>query len=1624
KMQRQQFERHMTILPCHACGGARLNPQARSVFLTTSHPKFAERPERSLPEVCNLAISDAGLFFSDMKLNEIEQTIAAEVLKEVHGRLGFLLNVGLEYLSLGRTAPTLSGGESQRIRLAGQVGCGLVGVTYILDEPSIGLHPRDNDRLLQTLHQLRDLGNTVVVVEHDEDTMRAADRILDFGPGPGVRGGKLVGDGTLDEVKAAPESLTGKYLSGELKIETPTERRAPTDKKLTVVNATHNNLKGVTVDVPLGVFVVVTGVSGSGKSSLIVDVLSEVLHRDLNAGNGRPGEHEKIDGLEHLDKLIAIDQSPIGRTPRSNPSTYIKVWDDIRNLYSMMAESKARGYQPGRFSFNVPGGRCEACEGNGSNKLEMDFLADVWVVCPVCEGKRFNRETLQVKFKGKTIAEVLDLDVAQALEHFSEVTPVAAKLQTLHDVGLDYLKLGQPSPTLSGGEAQRIKLARELVKRSTGRTLYLLDEPTTGLHFADIHKLIDVLQSFVKNGNTVLVIEHNLDVIKTADWIIDVGPEGGAAGGRIVVTGTPETIAACEESHTGKSLALHLEREKALAASLSGKPVKATKKKKAAPEKSILGNGKKPLGAEGLKSIVVQGASQHNLKHIDVEIPRDRMTVCCGLSGSGKSSFSMDTVYAEGQRRYIESLSAYARQFVGQMQKPKVEHISGLSPAIAIEQKNLGASPRSTVGTVTEIYDYLRVLYARLGTPYCPECEIPVGTQTSDQIVDQVLENPPGTRLYLMAPLEVQTGEKYEHHWDDLRAKGYSRVRINGATHSLEKPPKIDRRRKHNVEVVIDRVVVKPEARSRIADTVETALSFGRGVMRSVVADEAIPEEQWPVTVYSQHLACRSCGTSFEPLTPHHFSFNSALGWCPSCEGLGTQLGAHPAALLRDPKLSLRQGAVALWPDVRRPLAGAMLEAFGRGSGVPLDVPYEQLGSKARRLILHGTGERWYEVFASGAGMTGTPPADGGPALFRFQYKGLYPALDEACRVAPTLRSKFDELIDEVDCSTCSGSRLRADAGAVRFLGKTIDDVCRAPLGQTLEFFSHMELDARTKKVAGELVREIVNRVKFLVDVGLDYLTIRRSAPTLSGGEAQRIRLASQIGSGLTGVLYVLDEPTIGLHPRDNTRLIKALEHLRDLGNTLLLVEHDKEVIAGADMLLDFGPGAGEFGGEVVARGTPAQVAKQKGSITGPYLSGKKGIPVPIRRRMQSRLSLIGDGASPSTRATKKGTKPAAKAAPKVDLLEFGGSATPPISPPGDGWLEVRGARHHNLRNVDAAVPLGTLTAVVGVSGGGKSSLVEDVLYKATSKHLHRTRATPGAHDAILGLDLVNKVVRVDQQPLGNSPTSTPATYTGVFDMIRELYAQLPEAKKRGYTARRFSFNVAGGRCETCEGSGQKLIEMHFLPDVWVECDACQGRRYNAETLTVMFRNHSISDVLEMSCKQALELFQNFPKIRRVLQMLVDVGLDYLKLGQSAPTLSGGEAQRVKLAAELGRPDTGRTLYLLDEPTTGLHFDDLAKLLEVLHRLVDLGNTVVVIEHNLDIIKSADWLIEIGPEAGEAGGRVVMSGTPEDLAEYTKLVNERGPGLHGQAPYRSHTGEALAPVLAAGPHRDRKVFDL
>jgi excinuclease ABC subunit A len=943
----------------------------------------------------------------------------------------------------------------------------------------------------------------------------------------------------------------------------------------------------------------------------------------------------------------------------------------------------------------------------------------------------------------------------------------------------------------------------------------------------------------------------------------------------------------------------------------------------------------------GSDKLVIHGAREHNLKNITLELPRNRLIVFTGLSGSGKSSLAFDTIYAEGQRRYVESLSAYARQFLGQMEKPDVDFIEGLSPAISIDQRSASKNPRSTVGTITEIYDYLRVLYARIGHPHCPKCGRAIGRQTPEQIVDQVMQLPEGTRFQVLAPVVRGRKGEYEKLLGDLAHKGFVRARVDGDLRDLGEPIRLERHYKHTIEVVVDRLVAKPDIRRRVADSIETALQLTDGI--AAIAVQVDGKED--VQTFSQKLACTFDGISFDELAPRNFSFNSPYGACQTCDGLGTRLEVDPELVVPDRDLSIDEGAIAPWAGSRLEYWYRVLEAVAEAEGFSTETPWKRLPKKARDVVLYGSDKEIYVRYRNRYGRT---------RAYWTTYEGAMPVVERrhAETDSDSQREKLEQFMREIPCRACGGARLRPETLAVSVGGLNIAQLTSRSIRDTLEFFDEVDLSEREQMIAERLVKEIRSRLGFLVDVGLDYLTLDRASATLAGGEAQRIRLATQIGSGLVGVLYILDEPSIGLHQRDNRRLIDTLERLRDLGNTLVIVEHDEATIHAADWIVDIGPGAGELGGEIVYSGDLGGLVECEQSVTGAFLSGRRVIPTPEVRRT-----------------------------------------------PGERWLRVLGARQHNLKEIDLGVPLGLLVCVTGVSGSGKSTLIQEVLLRALMQKIYRSRVLPGKHRKLVGWEHIDKVVDIDQSPIGRTPRSNPATYTGVFDHVRNLFSQVPEARVRGYRPGRFSFNVRGGRCESCAGDGQIKIEMHFLPDVYVTCEVCKGRRYNRETLEVKYKGRSIADVLEMSVDEALEFFQNIPVIKRYLQTLADVGLGYVKLGQPAPTLSGGEAQRIKLGSELQKRATGNTFYVLDEPTTGLHFEDVRKLLAVLQRLVAAGNTIVVIEHNLDVVKTADWIVDLGPEGGEAGGWIVAAGPPEAVA----------------ADPRSYTGRFLAEVLGRLP---------
>jgi len=1539
----RHLQKFMAEQTCRGCGGARLRKEALAVH-------FRDQP---ITHFATMGVDAAAAAFADDFADPRENLIGSGILRELRARLGFLKNVGLGYLTLDRSAATLSGGEAQRVRLATQVGAGLQGVLYVLDEPSIGLHARDHHLLLGTLHDLRDRRNTVCVVEHDRDTMLASDWIVDVGPGAGREGGRIVAEGPAADVVTKGTSLTARWLRGEERIEIPATRRPGSGKALRIEGAAQFNLKDVDVEIPLGCLVGVTGVSGSGKSTLVHLILRRELARRLHGAEEVPGAHKKLLGIEHLDKVIEIDQAPIGRTPRSNPATYTGVWDLIRDLFANQTESLARGYKKGRFSFNVAGGRCEACGGAGVRTIEMQFLADVEVTCEECGGRRFNRETLEILWGGKNVHQLLETPIGELVELFKNVPRVKRILRTLADIGLDYMSLGQPSTTISGGEAQRVKLATELAKPETGRTLYILDEPTTGLHVEDVRKLLKAVHGLVERGNSVLVIEHHLEVIAQCDWLLELGPDGGPAGGRLVGAGTPEQIVKLKDAPTGRWL----------------KDVLHPPAAGSVHENGVLGGDgvalarprREPAGAaaeDDPRFLVVRGARKNNLRGVDVDLPQDRLTVITGVSGSGKTSLAFDTLFAEGQRRFVESLSTYARRFFSRLDRAPVDRVSGLRPAIAIDQKAGARNPRSTVATSTEIYDHFRLLWARAGTPHCPRCGKEVRPASASFAAGDLVARADGKKAVLVAPLYrresgrtllLEKAAALREAATALKTDGFVRILIDGEERRLDDDATFaaaDGANVRRVDLVLDRVRVEAAKRSRLAEAIEEGFRRGGGVAGALLEDGTRLE-------WSTRPACDDCGWyPAGELTPRHFSFNHHFGACPECLGLGRMRRVVEEKVLVDPTLPLFGGALlSEYPGRYFVKKGgwhrSILEAAAKSLGADLNKPFKELTARQRTGLLRGVGvpERVNTTLKTANAVKSRE------YTFNARFRGIFGEIEHWVREAEQGKWWVDKLLvltEEGVCPSCQGGRLTAESLAVTVGGRNVRDVTRMTVEESLAFFGGLELAPDPAKIAAQPLHEIRGRLKFLRDVGLEYLTLDRPAGTLSGGEAQRIRLATQLGSGLVGCMYVLDEPSIGLHPRDTKRLIDTLFGLRDLGNTIVVVEHDEEMIRAADHVVDLGPGAGVHGGQVIASGTPAQIERDAASLTGAFLRGERRIEAPAERR----------------------------------------AAT--------SHLVVRGATRNNLKGIDVALPLGTFTAVTGVSGSGKSSLVIDVLQPAVEAALQGRRLSDPGCKRIDGLEQVRQLVVIDQSPIGTTPSSNPATYTKVFDPIREVFAQTEEARMKGFKPVRFSFNQGDGRCEACQGRGAILVEMHFLSDLWVPCEACHGSRYARETLSVRWKDKTIADVLQMEVAPALEFFSSLPKVKRILQVLDDVGLGYLKLGQSSTTLSGGEAQRVKLAAELARPSVGRTLYLLDEPTTGLHFADVEKLVRVFHRLVERGGSVLVIEHHVDVIRNADWVVDLGPEGGAGGGSLVVAGTPETVAAHAT----------------SHTGRALAKVLA------------
>jgi excinuclease ABC subunit A len=1466
-LERNVYKMHVRVFlskyrsydTCTECGGARFGEE--TLCWRWQGHSLADLYEKEVRELAALLADEPPPPASngtptpgDNRNGQATQP-GAEVLAEIRRRLRFLEQVGLGYLTLNRATRTLSGGETERVSLTTCLGTSMVETLFVLDEPSVGLHPQDIDQLVEVLRALTDQGNTVVVVEHDERIIRAADHVLELGPEPGRRGGRILFRGTPAQLARSSGTATGPFLAGTASAaghrdqrparaaEDPlpfrADRRRGRPGSLRIRGATRNNLRDLDVDLPLQQLVAISGVSGSGKSTLLHNVLYSAVRRHFGQPAEDPATVEAVEADLPFTGPVLVDQSGLSKTPRSNPAVFTGAWDDFRKALAATEEARAAGMEASQFSFNSGDGRCPHCEGLGYEQVEMQFLSDLFLPCPVCEGRRFRPEVLAVELRGHPVDALLRMEVGEALDTFRDLPGLPAKLRPVAAVGLGYLPLGQPLNQLSGGEAQRLKLVRHLGRlrpRDHG-SLLLLDEPTTGLHRADVARLLAVLRQLVDLGHSVVVVEHHPDVLEAADWLLELGPGAGAAGGRRIAAGTPAEVAA-----GSTPTAPYLFETPSPLPGANGRPAASRRK----------GRSTRP------NAIRVEGATEHNLRDISVEIPHGQLTVVSGVSGSGKSTLAFDIIFAEGQRRFLESMSPYARQFVEQLPKPAVRSLSGLAPSVAIEQRVNRGTAKSTVATITEVAQYLRLLFARIGTQYNPRTGHPVRALSPEELrtafAAGVAAAPPQRPRWLGAPLVRGRKGHYQPlaYW--AADRGWPYLVCDGRWVQPEAFRKLDRYREHDIDLILGPLHegTPPHERDALLDE---ALRLGKGSAFLAGRDD---HRQ----LFSRSRVDPETGEGFPELDPKHFSWNSPRGWCPTCRGRGS------------------------------------LEAEdGEGEPTCPDCEGTRLSERSRAVCLHA-GEERYNL----------------PDLLALRPAALLEGLE-----------------------SLTGSD-------------------------------------RDRRILAELLPEIRERLAFLGRIGLDYLTLDRATRTLSGGEAQRIRLAAQLGSNLTGVLYVLDEPTIGLHARDNLRLVDSLRELKERGNTVLVVEHDEELIRSADRVIDIGPGAGIHGGQVVAAGTPRQLLRSRESRTGRML------------REPPRHPVRGDRRPPPPRR---------------------GPAEP-------RWLTLREVRFRNWQGDSVDFPRGRLTAVCGVSGAGKSSLVREVLGRGVAaglrgnlgklgkRELRTTLGIPASAPApaaqLSGFRGLRAVVRIDQAPIGKTSRSTPATYIGVLDRIREAFAQLPEARLRGLGASAFSFNTKGGRCEECRGTGQKKLEMSFLPQAAVACESCRGQRYREDLLEIRWKGRNIAEILGMSFEEAASFFDFDTRIQRMLALMVESGLGYLTLGQPSPTLSGGEAQRLKLVSELAASSgpaatatRARNLYLIEEPTIGLHLSDCTRLTGILHRLVDEGHTVIVLEHHPAVLAEADHLLEIGPEGGEAGGRLLFAGTPEELA--TRRDSPTGPFL-------------------------------
>jgi excinuclease ABC subunit A len=1390
-LETKTYKMHVRVLlaryrsydQCHACHGKRLNPTALGYRVAGI----------SLADFHGLEIREAKRLVGMLRTESVQGELAR---KELESRLGYLDRVGLGYLTLDRQARTLSGGEAQRVTLTAALGTSLCGALFVLDEPTVGLHPTDVEPLNAILRELAERDNTVLVVEHDPAVIRGADRVIELGPGAGDDGGRIVQDGPPSAFKTSA-TATGRAL-GAL----PSTARAVRTPRswLKVKGATANNLRSIDAALPLGVLCAVTGPSGSGKSTLAVDIVYRAVARKLGDFDVEvPGACAEIVGISALKAVTLVDQSPLGRTSRGNAATYTKAWDIVRALYAKEPEAAALSLSASDFSFNVDGGRCEACSGEGFETVEMQFLADVRLICPVCRGRRFKDTVLAVSRKGVSIADVLDMTVDAALKHFGSEVGVQRALGPVERLGLGYLRLGQPLSTLSGGEAQRLKLARALSEKHAG-ALFVLDEPSAGLHADEVGHVLNALNVIIDAGGSVIVVEHDLDVIAHADFLLDLGPDAGTGGGLIVAQGAPREVAKEGASRTGRALAEHFRiREDKKPSDANAKPraqVKAARRHE--------------------RKLNVVRAREHNLHDVSVSIPHGALTVITGPSGSGKSSLAFDVVFAEGQRRFLETLTPYARQFLPTMPRPDVDSVTGVPPSIALEQRTTRAGGKSTVATVTEVAHYVRLMYAKLGVAHCPTHDTPISRSSPAAILKTVRAM--RGKGALLAPVVQARKGTYLDIFSAAAREGITEAYADGKLVSTDDPPRLARSQEHTIDLLIANGL-EPKAISE-ADFAR-ALRWGNGAVKVRIGSKD--------TLLSTLSACPECGFSVPELDPRWFSFATKQGRCETCDGNGV-----------------------IVPEPKR----------GRKKKVEVE-PVPEL------------------------------------------------------------------------CPACQGARLSPIPRAVRVAGERYHEISARSIDSATERVRKLTFQAEQMPVATPIVAELARRLAFLRDVGLGYLSLDRAAHTLSGGEMQRLRLAAQLGAGLTGALYVLDEPTIGLHPRDTGRLLSNLRNLVNLGSTVIVVEHDAETIRAADHLIDLGPGGGSRGGRVMAEGTPKHVLAVAESPTGRALSAPPALRKPN-----------------------------------------------PIDPKATELL-LTGASQNNLKDVDLSIPIGRFTVVAGVSGSGKSTLVRHVLLPAVREKLGLVTEAPGRYKSLRGYQGLERAIAVDQSPIGRTPRSVPATFLGIWDDIRKLFAATNEAKIAGFSAARFSFNSkGGGQCPTCEGQGVITHEMSFLPDVVTPCPTCNGLRFETQTLEIKFLGRSIGEVLALTAEEAALVFENHPTIAAPLKTLADLGAGYITLGQGSHTLSGGEAQRLKLATELTATKRhGKTLYVLDEPTTGLHIADVAKLMTVLGRLVERGDTLIVIEHQPQVIAGADHLIELGPEGGAQGGKIVASGPPARVAK-------------------------------------------